>query len=243
MRSNISFCTTVYNRYWQLLSTFDENADLIAAEDCTEWLIVDFGSTDGAIELLFEKLRKHPRGIRFFSESSGRPWHSSYAKNVAHRLAAGQILMNLDCDNFVRDAISTIRRYFSEGVAALHMSSGIARDGTTGRIAVTRDAFSSVGGYDESLLPMGYQDYDFLARLAAAGHLVARWNCAPGTAILNSKDDSIEYCRRGSMTWADYDRYNREISAANIAAGKLVANCGQWHAVYGAFQNAPFILD
>jgi len=225
----ISFCTTCSNRVNQLKLVFEENIAKIAAHSRVEWILVNFNSKDDLDNFIFSKIEKLPRSFIYIRELSGRPWHLSVAKNVAHRLAHGTILMNLDCDNRILDAIATIRRYFSQGCKCLHNSSGVFSDGTAGRIAINSELFFMLGGYDEALYPMGYQDRDLIERASAAEIPIVRKACPPHAAIKNSKKESVCYCRYGQMTWEDYNSSNRMISFRNIAAGRLVANCsGGW---------------
>ena len=43
------------------------------------------------------------------------------------------------------------------------------KNGNFGRIAITKNKFDEIGGYDQSLLPMGYQDWDIIKRAEATG--------------------------------------------------------------------------
>ena len=149
----ISFCTTCHNRLYQLKSVFDANAAAIARNSDTDWTILNFNSEDNIDDFMFSKLRSCPPTVHYVTEASGRPWHLSVAKNIAHRLATGSVLVNLDCDNLIGDAIDVVRRFFDQGCKILHMWSGIHRDGTCGRIAVAKDVFYKLQGYDESFLP------------------------------------------------------------------------------------------
>ena len=94
-------------------------------------------------------------------------WHASIAKNTSHKIARGNILVNLDCDNFTgkRGAEHILRVFQKYGNHILfHQWSGISKDGTYGRISYHRNTFFRLGGYDESFLPMGYQDHDIIRR-------------------------------------------------------------------------------
>lgn len=234
MTPTISFCTTCYNRQSQLEATFKYNAAIIAKNIECEWVVVDFGSKGAPFRTILEQLPKLTSRVRYFSEDSGRPWHLSRAKNVAHRLATGEILVSLDCDNFIGDSVAVVRQFLLAGISALHMWSGVPRDGTSGRIAVTREAFFSIGGYDEEFRPMGYQDLDFLARISASKRTVLHWPCGAGVAIPNLKSDSVVYCSPDGENWEDYDRENRAISRSNIASGRLIANKRiGWHPISG----------
>jgi hypothetical protein len=223
----ISFCTACANRLFQLERVFAANAAILAQHADVEWVLVNFGSRDKLDA--FVAARRSSLPARFvYGRVAGAPaWHASVAKNVAHRAARGRILVNLDADNRIGDAVATIRAFFAQGCTVLHLWSGVMNDGTFGRIAVQRELFEELGGYDESFYPMGYQDFDLLRRATAAGHFVLHAPCAPGTAVPNTKEDSIRHCAEPALTWRDYNDHNRLQSRANIAAGRLVANAGR----------------
>jgi hypothetical protein len=245
--TKVSFCTTCFNRVAQLRQTFEANAQVVASHPSVEWTIVNFNSVDDLDSYMREKLSIVSERIIYARDLSRRPWHLSYAKNIAHRISRSDILMNLDCDNFIGNAIDVIKVQFFGGCRLLHMWSKIQGDGTCGRIAVDRRVFHALGGYDESLHPMGYQDFDFIRRATAAGVPYIRCGCDANLAIKNTKQESIRHCSRPGFTWEDYNRENRARSMANIAAGRFVANaphgwaplnvekfCGEMGAATGA---------
>jgi glycosyltransferase involved in cell wall biosynthesis len=196
---------------------------LVADQLDIEWVIVNFNSTDGLDAMMMEKLGHLTTRIAYFRETSGRAWHASIAKNVAHRVATGEILMNLDCDNFIGNALDAIREYFQVGYRLLHLFSGFNGDGTYGRIVIDRDVFHAVGGYDESFYPMAYQDADLLQRATAIGTRGRRVHCPRGLALPNTKEQSVINCAM-AMTWDDFHFANQARSQANMAAGRFVAN-------------------
>lgn len=220
----ISFCTTCSNRAYQLQQTIVSNSRLILDDSSLEWVIVNFGSKDDLDLFMQAQLPGLSKRVVYARELSGRSWHLSIAKNVAHRVASGKILVSLDCDNFIGDAAEVVRQYFSAGCKLLHMWSGINRDGTCGRIAIDRDLYHQLGGYDESFHPMGYQDRDLLCRASASGTPVIQYQCDGTLAIRNTKEECIRYCKQEGLSWEDYDRLNRAKSAENIAAGRCTAN-------------------
>ena len=224
----ISFCTTCSNRSHQLKQTFDANAAIVERTPNVEWIIVNFNSKDDLHEYMLGKLPQVSKRIVYAKDSSGRPWHASYAKNIAHRLGKGEFLMNLDCDNFIGNAVQLIRLYSFEGYKLLYLSSGTMGDGTAGRVAIARELFHALGGYDETFYPMGYQDIDLVQRARAAKTPSKRCFSSSDLAIKNSKIESIMHCAQAGLAWEDYNRANYARSTANIAAGKLVANVGTW---------------
>eukprot|EP00971_Amphidinium_carterae_P162230 3215802-Amphidinium_carterae.1 len=53
-----------------------------------------------------------------------------------------------------------------EGYTVVHASRAA---GMCGRIVSLREDFEAIAGYDEAMLPMGYQDCDLVIRLRAIG--------------------------------------------------------------------------
>jgi hypothetical protein len=220
----VSFCTTVHNRLPQFARTFDHNASRVLADPGAEWIVLNFNSSDRLDQFMAERLPCLPPRVVYARDMSGRRWHVSVAKNIAHRLASGEALMNLDADQRVLDAADVLRRHLGHGVELLHLWNRVKGEGTYGKIAITRELFYRLGGYDESFYPMGYQDEDLLRRAEAAGARTAREPCARHWAIRNTKVESIEHCRVGSLTWRELWWLNLERSKANIAEGTLTAN-------------------
>jgi hypothetical protein len=191
-----------------------------------EWIILDYNSKDDLQDLLLENSLQREDRVVCLREISGRSWHASVAKNIAHRAAGGDVLMNLDCDNLIADAIDVLHEVFSGPVGALQMFTGDYDDGTYGRIAVRKCLFEAAGGYDESFHPMAYQDRDLLNRLRALGVTVQKRPCPRNIAIPNSKETSVQHCSSQGLTWKDFFSENRKKSRDNCAAGRLVANEG-----------------
>lgn len=220
----ISFCTPCANRAHQLKQTFRANASLVAAHADVEWIILDYSSRDDLGAFLAEELPGASRRVIHARQLTERPWHASVAKNTAHRIGRGGFLLNLDCDNFIGDAIEVVRQYTAQGCRLLHLWSGLHQDGTYGRIGMRREIFHALGGYDESFYPMGYQDRDLLDRASAWGAPIVHVPCATGLAIPNTKEESTRHCAIGGYTWRDYDRMNMDRSRANLAAKRVRAN-------------------
>lgn len=218
------FCTTCYNRLWQLQQTFERNAAFILDSANAEWVILNYNTTSDIHEFMLHKLEVASPRVVYAYGSKGLPWHLSIAKNIAHRIVTGEVLVNLDCDNIIDDAGLKIGHYFAQGCKVLHLWSGLNRDGTCGRIAIDAGLFACLRGYNEEFYPMGYQDLDLLARARAVGVPVVE--CAPTNAVAlpNTKFESVLHCRQGDMSWADFDTANRAMSAMNLAAGRLTAS-------------------
>jgi hypothetical protein len=188
---SVSFCITCRNRLWQLEQTLPGN--LAAAGEGDEFALVDFGSTDGLANWVWSRFRGEIEAGRltFFEVTNDVRWSSPRAKNLAHRIARGAYLFNLDADNFIDSGeVAAIRRAAQQG-RACHQFSGSYPDGSFGRIGMPRDLFFDLGGYDESLLPMGSQDVDLVERLRAVGHHIVQLPPPARQAVSNSVTDKV----------------------------------------------------
>jgi hypothetical protein len=225
-RPAISFCTTCHNRAYQLKQVFAANAAVIAADPTLEWVILNYASGDDLDGFLRAQLPRMSHRIVYAHEKTSRAWHVAIAKNMAHRLATGAVLMNLDCDNYIANAPAIIRVAFAEGTKVLHLRSKVWNDGTYGRIAMTRKVFHALGGYDESFLPMTHQDQDLLKRAMLSGLGEPAWvyHSPAGSAIANTRRTTMRHCSDRQMTWTQMRDINRAKSDRNLAAKKFVAN-------------------
>lgn len=182
--SVISFCTVVLDRSEDLQETLRFN---MGANPDAEFIVLDYGSTDNVLRWIGHELHRLPPVRRFavYRLKQARGFNSAHSKNVAHRLATGSVLVNLDADNYTGEG-------YSEAIGELLNANGFyvtmleaqkpfciipknrlrtyeLFSGAGGRIVVTRAAFNLVRGYDESLEGYGYDDTEFAARLRNAG--------------------------------------------------------------------------
>jgi hypothetical protein len=162
------------------------------------------------------------------------------AKNTAHRLSRGKILVNLDGDNFTgwRGAEHILRIFNKYGPNTMfHQWSGVSKDGTYGRISMSRQNFFRLGGYDESFFPMGYQDHDIIMRYHGLGvgkylsydtltpQQQHRYRNRFSRAIENDKTKSLANTKfTGKMDWTTMNSLNKHKSHQNIMSGKFQVN-------------------
>ena len=169
-----SYCTTCKGRLWQLRETLAHNLTVIGDDE--EIVLVDFDSPDDLGTWVWESFGAEVEAgrLRFFELLDEAPWHAAKAKNLAHRLARGGFLFNLDADNFLTSRDRELIRAASATGRGCRQNTGDLRDGTPGRIGLQREAFYEIGGYDEGLLGSLVQDFDIIVRAEAAGHRFVR---------------------------------------------------------------------
>lgn len=230
----LSFCITCKNRFHQIRETLPKNlADNRLFKDFVEFVVVDFGSNDGLSEWVLNNFKTElNEGYLAYYYTDELPiWHASVAKNTTHLLSSYNLLMNLDCDNYTGEngGKFVIRNFMRYGMdIILHQFSGNFCDGTFGRIGLTKHHFIQLGGYDESFLPMGFQDFDLLLRAQDYGLMNRQvFNSNFSKALINTKDESIKNCN-SDFSYDEMNHKNSITSRQNRNKGKLIANNGLW---------------
>src|SRR5277367_4884887 len=116
-----------------------------------------------------------------YSFPDAGPFKMAHAKNMAHRLGileGADILVNLDADNFTgwgfaEYIAAAFESYYNQKQDVFmwaKMIKGQLPRGINGRIAVSKDAFLKVGGYDEQFHTWSPDDKDFNLRLRRLGY-------------------------------------------------------------------------
>ncbi|HZH74266.1 MAG TPA: glycosyltransferase family A protein [Mariniphaga sp.] len=227
MIPTLSFCITCKNRFHQISRTLKKNLDDNRLhQEWIEFVLIDFGSVDGLREWVIRNFRSDLETgfLRYFYTEQLPYWHASVAKNIAHRLAGHDILINLDCDNYTGylGGQFVIRQFLKNRDIVLHQFSGVLSDGSFGRIGMLRKYFEITGGYNESFEPMSYQDVDLIERLKRLGlEYQLKPNARFCKAIANTKNEGILYTN-SSIDYNAMQNNNAGISKENINAGHIV---------------------
>lgn len=167
----ISFCTTCMNRGDHLKATLVENVADNKDCDGLEFVVVDYNSKDGVEAWVRDTMGDHIRSgrVRFVAERRAPWFERTHAKNIAHLAATGDVLVNIDADNFTGPGYAAyVATVFSEGHPVVLTTSWTVKD-TTGKIGLTASLFRNLRGYDESLKGYGYEDVDLVQRAEFSG--------------------------------------------------------------------------
>ncbi len=222
MRKMISYYTWIVNRHDQFARALPISLKHADA-DC-EFVILDLGSTDG-LEDFVRGLQMHDERVRYYQEPRCE-LHFARLYNRVADLCCGKILVSLDADNYLGPEFCNYARKWCTDKSFLWASDFDTRSGTYGRIGLTAKSFWALGGYDEGLKPVGYQDVDLVKRARAFG-LRCR-HCSDlavvGGAFANHQSATIVNMDCTLDDYASYQKYNFDRSHTNIAAGRLVAN-------------------
>lgn len=227
VKIDVSYCSTCHNRLWQLALTLTGNLDRLLPDE--ELVLVDYGSPDG----LWNYIRASQHCMQAIRDKKlvyvrveANHYHCPKAKNLAHRIAQGRILVNLDADNSNEGMREVIERRFSaDEKIVLHMDNNM-HNGAFGRIGLTKEWFYRLGGYDESFLPSAYQDSDLIER---AKHVGLKYVLDRANDARPIKNTMIQKAiNTGSGDWWNMKRLNKEASDRNLREGRFIANTNGW---------------
>jgi predicted glycosyltransferase involved in capsule biosynthesis len=239
----LSFCIHVKNRLYQLKETLKKNLDdNRGSQKDIEFILMDMNSSDFMSEWVISNFAKDIESgyLNLYRVLDFPFWHASIAKNTSHYYGEGDILVNLDCDNFTgKDGGKLLIDSFEKNdIVAFHQfCESDWLDGSYGRISFKREVFHELGGYDESFHNMGYQDTDIIERVRLQYPNKVSVNTDPKyrQAVPNDKEKSIENVppkiKANGFMWMHEE--NKEKSQENIKNKQLVAN----NQMYGLREN------
>jgi hypothetical protein len=168
VKSKLSLCTAIKNRLCHLSRTLPQN--IADAPPWTEFVILDYSSDDGLGDWLKPFVSN---GLVNYYRIEGQMfWKNSHAKNMSTLVAQSEIICNLDADNYIGVGfpgyvVSSLERY--GGV----LTAPPAVEGVTGRVAIHKQDFIAVGGYNEDLCyGWGCEDIDLVIRANMLGYSV-----------------------------------------------------------------------
>ena len=145
-----------------------------------EFLILDYNSTDGLKEWILEGLKEYLEieVVKYFRITEPESFHRSHSRNLSFKLATGDIICNVDADNFIGNGFAEyICKQFNLqsnifltaiDFHKIHDNYSPPSD-TFGRICCTKKDFLRIKGYDEKMSANGFEDYDFANRLELSG--------------------------------------------------------------------------
>ena len=239
-KKKLSFVMALMNRSHQIEKTLIKNLeDNWEDREDVEFVLMDINSNDGFRKWIRnQKLEKYVECgfLRYFETDILDQWHASIGKNTATHQARGEIVVTLDCDNFTgyrggRFVITQFEQ--NEYNCVLHQFDWNPQNGNFGRVALTKKKFNEIGGYDQSLLPMGYQDWDIIKRAEATGcKYINPTDSDFNQAIKNEGGKELSMANQKDehkkMGWVEMNRINKLKCHHNLYKKKHKANDGYY---------------
>lgn len=190
----ITFCTTIMNRLHHLQQTLPYNLDYNLDYQNCEFLILDYNSTDGLEEWMRENMHHFQGKVKYYKTTEPIHYQRSHSRNMAMKLADGDILCNLDADNYTGpDFAAYVASVFEENQHCFLSPAKNSPSDTFGKICFKKDDFLRIRGYDEVIKTYGFEDNDLKSRLEASG-LTEKYYSKPEFlyAITHTMQERIE---------------------------------------------------
>ena len=172
----VSLCTVCKNRSAHYKATILKNIADHSDDPKVEFILLDYNSEDDLEEWVKTNLADHIQSglLTYYKTNEPEYFHRSHSRNMVFRLAKGQVICNVDADNFtgpsfanfLRDCFLNDKNIF---VCAGGKFDSIACSDIGGRIGITQEAFLNVSGYDEAMANYGFEDFDLIGRLEMSG--------------------------------------------------------------------------
>lgn len=169
-----TFCTTCMNRIEFLKQTIFENINIIKIlneeyknKHHFELSLCNYDSKDYLDDFIYDNFKDELNNILIYNRTYDiKYFNASHAKNIAHKYNNGDILVNIDADNFITlDFCYYIIDIFEKDINSITIGTHIPENsGGYGRIVISKENFIKLDGYNELIDGYGQDDNDLLDR-------------------------------------------------------------------------------
>jgi glycosyltransferase involved in cell wall biosynthesis len=178
--NRISLCIVCMNRTDDLKATLGSNLENTRSYPNLEFVVLDYHSTECFDDWLQQTFPDELRGGRLRYYRTEQPTHylPCHSKNAAAKLATGDIVVNLDADNYLPNGYLQIVNACLVQQRTVTVSDAFLRTPDRimlrGRVGTWKCDFLALGGYDEDLDDgWGSDDLNFTLRCLLAGYSLA----------------------------------------------------------------------
>ncbi len=133
-----------------------------------EFVLLDYNSQDGLEDWVRSHCTEHLDAgyLQYCRTTEPACFKRSHSRNMAFRLASGDILVNVDADNFIGAGFADfIAQVFTKHANMYLTPEYVIRD-VMGRLAVKQEDFYAVNGYNEHMEGYGFEDLELYNRLS-----------------------------------------------------------------------------
>ena len=179
-KHKISFCIICMNRLHQLKETLLINIEDNQDYDELEFIVLDYNSQDGMEQWIKDNMSKFIESgkVIYYRTPDPDSFSHSHSKNLAFKLATGDIVCNINADNYTgfRFANYINELYNIDDNIMLTPLDHFKKKkdfspppDVMGKVCVKRVDFLKVKGFDERMINYGSEDRDFANRIEMAG--------------------------------------------------------------------------
>lgn len=198
----ISLCTVCMNRLYQLKETLPKNISDNLEYGSLEFVVLDYNSNDGLEDWIVTHMAEYLKigVLKYLRTTEPKYFLRSHSKNIVHKHSSGDIVCNVDADNFIGSGFAA----YINDVFNRHKDCYLSVDRKKsspdfyGRICLWKADFWKINGYDEKMVGYGFEDYDLWNRLELIGRNAVYINDQKFLSSL--KHDDIERIKNESIT-------------------------------------------
>jgi hypothetical protein len=192
----ISFATTCKGRLHHLRETLPQNLRDTAHIPDLEFNVIDYNSPDGFEEWMRANMSAPIASGRvvYYREKTLPNFIIPHAKNLAHIVGTGDVLLNLDADEFLGEGFTEQFIKVMGSRKKVVAQFGI-HPGHGGRIGFHREDFYKLRGYEEEKMPWGraLDDLDLWTRALHEGLQNAGFQWPTMRAIEHGPEERIKF--------------------------------------------------
>lgn len=161
------------NRLYQLKKTLPKNIENSSSYDNVEFVVLDYNSKDGLEAWIKSEMADylHSGVLAYYKTSEPLYFFRSHSKNIAAKMATGEIVCNVDGDNFIGEGFAEYvsEQFLKNKNCYLAVERNSEKKDCYGRICTRKKDFIEITGYDESMTDYGFEDFDLTNRLKLFG--------------------------------------------------------------------------
>lgn len=222
----ISLCTTCMGRLHDLARTLPKNIDANRDYPRVEFIVLDYNSDDGLEDWMRRNMQEQiESGLVTYCRTTEPQYYSmSHSRNLAFLVASGDIVNNVDADNWVKAGfVSYLNRLANQCPRKAIFA---RRDRSIhGRLGFFKDEWEQLGGYDEQMDGWGFEEVDLCWRAWTKGFTLM-WFGDDYCSGLGTSEAARVAHMRNKDAWQTA-RANKRRATRNFEQGRYLANHGR----------------
>ena len=223
----ISICTNVMDRLDNIRATLEDNIKANLGYPYVEHLVLDYNSKDGFVDWIRKDMKEYLKNGRLVVYRTTDPdsYSMAHSRNISFKLATGDIVNNVDADNFTNSGFATEINYLANQMPE-RASFAKGKTMLRGRLGFYKKEFIELlGGYDEEIRGYGHEDHDLLYRSYGLGFTMMYFGGKYYRAVPDHRKAQMDNFHNKS--WRYTEKRNKLISFFNLHYKIFKANEGR----------------